>query len=109
MPNNSKTVWKCTNCKRSNAKPLHDSSAVPVSTTTCSSQSRDSEPERNGVQEAVPVVTEQTAEELADGDVSGAEAVEVESASKDDGIEAGPVEPLSQGDSCEEAEENVGA
>ena len=53
MPNNSKTTWKCTNCKKSNAKPFHDSSAVPVSTgqenpvttTTCSSQSHDSEPE----------------------------------------------------------------
>ena len=32
MPNNSKTTWKCTNCKKSNAKPFHDSSAVPVST-----------------------------------------------------------------------------
>ena len=59
--------------------------------------------------QAVPVVTEQTAVELADGDVSGAEAVEVESASKDDGSEARPVEPLSRGDSCEESEENVGA
>ena len=29
--------------------------------------------------------------------------------SKDDGSEAGPVEPLSRGDSCEETEENVGA
>ena len=53
MPNNSKTTWKCTNCKKSNAKPFHDSSAVsgstgqenPVTTTTCSSQSHDSEPE----------------------------------------------------------------
>ena len=53
MPNNGKTTWKCTNCKKSNAKPFHDSSAVPVSTgqenpvstTTCSSQSLDSEPE----------------------------------------------------------------
>ena len=53
MPNNSKTTWKCTNCKKSNAKPFHDKSAVPVSTgqenpvttTTCSSQSHDSEPE----------------------------------------------------------------
>ena len=59
--------------------------------------------------QAVPVVTEEAAEKLADGDVSGAEPVEVESASKDDGSEAGPVEPLSRGDSCEEAEENVGA
>ena len=32
MPNNSKTTWKCTNCKKSNAKPFHDSSAGPVST-----------------------------------------------------------------------------
>ncbi len=31
------------------------------------------------------------------------------SASKDDGSEARPVKPLSRGDSCEEAEENVGA
>ena len=53
MPNNSKPTWKCTNCKKSNAKPFHDSSAVPVSTgqeipvstTTCSFQSHDSEPE----------------------------------------------------------------
>ena len=53
MPNNSKTTWKCTNCKKSNAKPFHDSSAVsgstgqenPVTTATCSSQSHDSEPE----------------------------------------------------------------
>ena len=53
MPNNSKTTRKCTNCKKSNAKPFHDSSAVPVSTgqqnpvtiTTWSSQSHDSEPE----------------------------------------------------------------
>jgi len=51
----------------------------------------------------------EAAEKLADGDVSGAEPVEVESASKYDGSEAGPVEPLSRGDSCEEAEENVGA
>ena len=49
MPNNSKTTWKCTNCKKSNAKPFHGSSAVsvstgqenPVTTTTCSSQSHD--------------------------------------------------------------------
>ena len=53
MSHNSKTTWKCTNCKKSNAKPFHESSAVPVSTgqetpvstTTCSSQSHDSEPE----------------------------------------------------------------
>ena len=53
MPNNSKTTWKCTHCKKSIAKPFHDSSADPVSTgqenpvstTTCSSQSHDSEPE----------------------------------------------------------------
>ena len=53
MPNNSKTTWKCTNCKKSNAKPFHDSSAVPVSagqenpatTNTCSSQFHDSKPE----------------------------------------------------------------
>ena len=53
MPDNSKTTWKCTNCKKSNAKPFHDSSSVsgstgqenPVTTTTCSSQSHDSEPE----------------------------------------------------------------
>ena len=53
MPNNSKTTWKCTNCKKSIAKLFHDSSADPVSTgqenpvstTTCSFQSHDSEPE----------------------------------------------------------------
>ena len=53
MPNNSKTTWKCTNCKKNNAKPFYDSTAVPaskcqenpVSTTTCSSPSHDSEPE----------------------------------------------------------------
>lgn len=53
MPNNSKTTWKCTNCKKGNAKPFHDSSEVPVSTgqeisvstTTCSSESHDIEPE----------------------------------------------------------------
>ena len=53
MPNNSKTTWKCTNWKKSNAKPFHDKSAVPVSTgqenavttTTLSSQSHGSEPE----------------------------------------------------------------
>ena len=53
MPNNNKTTWKCTNFKKNNAKPFYDSTAVPaskcqensVSTTTCSSQSHDSEPE----------------------------------------------------------------
>ncbi len=61
--------------------------------------------------QAVPVGIEEIAEKLADGDVSGAEGVDVELASKDDGSQAGPVEQLSRGDSCvsEEAEENVGA
>lgn len=53
MPNNSKTTWKCTNCKKGNAKPCNDSSEVQVSTgqeisvstTTCSSESHDIEPE----------------------------------------------------------------
>ena len=50
---NSKTAWKCSNCKKNNAKPFHESTAVPaskcqensVSITTCSAQSHDSEPE----------------------------------------------------------------
>ena len=56
MPNNRKTTWKCTNCKKNNAKPLHDSSAVPVSTgqeipvstTTCSSEFPDGESDSEG-------------------------------------------------------------
>lgn len=51
---NSKTTWKCTNCKKNYAKPFHESTAIstgtcqdnPVATTTCSSsQSHDGKPE----------------------------------------------------------------
>ena len=52
-PNNSKTTWKCTDCKKHYARPFHDSTAVstetcqenPVATTTCSSPSRHDKPQ----------------------------------------------------------------
>ena len=53
LPNNSKTTWKCTDCKKNCAKPSRASNTVstgtcqeiPVATTTCSSQSHDDKPE----------------------------------------------------------------
>ena len=72
--NNSKTTWKCTDCKTKHAKPFHASTAVPgtcqetpVAPTTCSSQSHDDKPtsyELDNAQESYHDSEEESADDM---------------------------------------------
>ena len=74
LPNNSKTTWKCTDCKTKHAKPFHASTAVPgtcqetpVAPTTCFSQSHDDKPasyELDNAQESDHDSEEESADDI---------------------------------------------